>query len=262
MTEINGGAGAYARGRAPRAGRDGLDLAREVEEALAHVTGCGAPDNGPFRFALASVGLPGNMSPATVETARAAVEMADQCMNGPRRRLASAEFALADERARRENAEDGLELARDLAGEQEQQLDIQALALRHWRGIVLGLAQDLHDEYVLSNPLLTPAAFSALAHVAALYPRRDEPAMHRPPSVLFRHYKGGLYRLICRARTEASADPVVVYQDVGTGRFYVRPVGEWTEAITIPDGARGETFVRRFTPIETAPVDVSVTGEA
>ena len=245
MTGLNSDAGAYAGNRSFRPAREYSALAREVEAALAHIAGGGD-----------------KMSPVVDATARAAVVEADRCMSGLRQRLASAEYALADAQAGREEVGEALDRVRDLADEREAQFNTQHAALQNWRGIVLGLAEDLRDEDVLSNPLLTPAAFNALAHVAALFPRRDEPGARRPPAVLFRHYKGGLYRLICRARTEDGADPVVVYQDVGTGRSYVRPVAEWTEAVAVRDGALGETFVRRFAPIEAAPVDVSVTGDA
>ena len=60
---------------------------------------------------------------------------------------------------------------------------------------------------------------------------------------LWHHYKGGLYRVICRARHENDGVPMVVYEDIGTGRIYVRRESEWEEPI--PDRALGTLrFIR------------------
>ncbi len=60
---------------------------------------------------------------------------------------------------------------------------------------------------------------------------------------LWRHYKGGLYRVICRARHAATGQPLVIYQDVGTGRIYARAESEWEEPVLDwPEGTR--RFVR------------------
>jgi hypothetical protein len=54
---------------------------------------------------------------------------------------------------------------------------------------------------------------------------------------VWRHYKGGIYRVICRARDANDGTPMTVYQDIGTGRIYTRPEAEWVE--TVPGiGAR------------------------
>lgn len=58
---------------------------------------------------------------------------------------------------------------------------------------------------------------------------------------VWRHYKGGLYRVICRARHEADGHALVIYQDIGTGRIYARAEAQWEDAI--PDRAPG---TRRF----------------
>jgi len=50
----------------------------------------------------------------------------------------------------------------------------------------------------------------------------------------WRHYKGGLYRVICRSRLESSGVPHVTYQSVETGRIYTRPEHEWTEFVSDP----------------------------
>ena len=48
---------------------------------------------------------------------------------------------------------------------------------------------------------------------------------------VWRHYKGGLYRVICRARHESTGDPLVIYQDIGTGRIYARAEAEWQQMV-------------------------------
>jgi hypothetical protein len=48
---------------------------------------------------------------------------------------------------------------------------------------------------------------------------------------LWRHYKGGLYRVICRARDANDGVPLVIYEDIGTGRIYARPECEWEQPI-------------------------------
>lgn len=52
------------------------------------------------------------------------------------------------------------------------------------------------------------------------------------PLFRFRHKKtGGLYRVIAFGRTEATLDPVVIYQSVGTlePHVWVRPLTEWID---------------------------------
>lgn len=59
--------------------------------------------------------------------------------------------------------------------------------------------------------------------------------MTETPTVIvgdtFRHYKGGLYRLICMSRDANDGTPCAVYQDIGTGRIYHRSVLEFTESV-------------------------------
>lgn len=48
---------------------------------------------------------------------------------------------------------------------------------------------------------------------------------------VWRHYKGGLYRVICRARDANTGLPLVIYQDIGTGRIYARDESEWQDLL-------------------------------
>jgi hypothetical protein len=59
----------------------------------------------------------------------------------------------------------------------------------------------------------------------------------------FRHYKGGVYELVCEARLEADGAPVIVYRG-SDGVVWVRPKDVFFEEIEV-DGMR----VPRFAPI-------------
>ena len=44
---------------------------------------------------------------------------------------------------------------------------------------------------------------------------------------LYRHYKGGIYRVLCYAKMEASEEEVVVYESLKGGIPWVRPLKEF-----------------------------------
>jgi hypothetical protein len=68
------------------------------------------------------------------------------------------------------------------------------------------------------------------------------------PLGIYRHYKGGLYKVHAIATLEATMEPVVVYEslydsgDFPQGTFWVRPLREFTEQLD----AEGEK-ISRFT---------------
>jgi hypothetical protein len=62
----------------------------------------------------------------------------------------------------------------------------------------------------------------------------------------YRHYKGGLYELVCEAVLEADHTPVIVYRGED-GRTWVRPTDVFFETVEV-DGAR----VPRFTLMSEA----------
>ena len=69
------------------------------------------------------------------------------------------------------------------------------------------------------------------------------------PGSLWRHYKGGLYRLVVCGRLEATKEPHVVYVSAETfpyGEHWIRPLTEWGQEV-----APG---VRRFTQIPSQEV--------
>lgn len=61
----------------------------------------------------------------------------------------------------------------------------------------------------------------------------------------YRHYKGGLYELVCEAVLEADHTPVMVYRGVD-GAVWVRPKDAFFETVMV-DGVP----VPRFAPLDT-----------
>lgn len=64
------------------------------------------------------------------------------------------------------------------------------------------------------------------------------------PRVRFRHYKGGLYELVCEATLESDLSPMVVYR-AADGSIWCRPKAVFFEWIEV-DGGK----VQRFTPLD------------
>jgi hypothetical protein len=56
----------------------------------------------------------------------------------------------------------------------------------------------------------------------------------------YRHYKGGVYELVCEAVLEADHTPVMVYRGED-GRVWVRPKAVFFEAVEL-DGAQVPRF--------------------
>jgi hypothetical protein len=54
---------------------------------------------------------------------------------------------------------------------------------------------------------------------------------------LWRHHKGDLYQVLCRALLEHDQTEVVVYANVKSGPFWVRPLSEFLEKFTKETGA-------------------------
>ncbi|GAB2839736.1 hypothetical protein GCM10027277_03350 [Pseudoduganella ginsengisoli] len=60
----------------------------------------------------------------------------------------------------------------------------------------------------------------------------------------YRHYKGGIYELVCEATMEADLTPLVVYR-AADGSIWCRPRSVFFEQIEV-DGQ----LVQRFVPID------------
>ncbi|MEW6370636.1 MAG: DUF1653 domain-containing protein [Pseudomonadota bacterium] len=59
----------------------------------------------------------------------------------------------------------------------------------------------------------------------------------------YRHYKGGLYELVCEATLEADLTPMIIYR-AADGTIWVRPKSVFFELVEV-DG----TMVPRFAPV-------------
>lgn len=60
--------------------------------------------------------------------------------------------------------------------------------------------------------------------------------------MLYRHYKGGLYRVVFEGLYEPTMEEVTIYMSVETGKVWVRPTKVFHEIITLDNGK----FVPRF----------------
>ena len=60
----------------------------------------------------------------------------------------------------------------------------------------------------------------------------------------FRHYKGGLYELVCEATLESDLTPMIVYR-AADGSVWIRPRDVFFQLIEVD----GKT-VQRFTPLD------------
>jgi hypothetical protein len=62
----------------------------------------------------------------------------------------------------------------------------------------------------------------------------------------YRHYKGGLYELVCEATLESDLTPMIVYR-AANGTVWIRPKSVFFELVEV-DGQQ----VPRFAPVDTA----------
>lgn len=67
------------------------------------------------------------------------------------------------------------------------------------------------------------------------------------PPVRYRHYKGGLYELVCMATLEADLSPMVVYR-AADGAVWTRPAAVFFETVAI-DGCAQPRFAQ-LDPVE------------
>jgi hypothetical protein len=73
---------------------------------------------------------------------------------------------------------------------------------------------------------------------------QDLPALPIIPTGLYRHYKGGLYRVLGTVRHCETLEPMVLYQALyGQQGLWVRPAAMFTETVLIDGLAQ-----RRFEP--------------
>ena len=59
---------------------------------------------------------------------------------------------------------------------------------------------------------------------------------------VYRHYKGGLYKVIILAKHSESGEDLVIYQSIQFGSVHARPLSMWFETVEDHEKRR----VRRF----------------
>lgn len=62
---------------------------------------------------------------------------------------------------------------------------------------------------------------------------------------VFDHYKGGVYQTRGLARSTDTKDVLVIYGSLGPGGLWARPLAEWNDLVTWPDGVLRPRFVSR-----------------
>ena len=67
----------------------------------------------------------------------------------------------------------------------------------------------------------------------------------RPHYQVFRHYRGGLYRVLFDdARCSDTGVTMVVYASLENGHIFTRSLAQWTEAVAWPDGRTQARFLK------------------
>jgi hypothetical protein len=61
----------------------------------------------------------------------------------------------------------------------------------------------------------------------------------------YRHYKGGLYEVVCVSIQEDTLVPLVTYRSLERGYFWTRTLENWNATVRDPETGKG---VPRFTP--------------
>ena len=74
-------------------------------------------------------------------------------------------------------------------------------------------------------------------------PRTDATDPVTNPPQRYRHYKGGIYELVCEATLESDLTPMIVYKS-SNGSAWIRPKDVFFESVEV-DGQK----VQRFAPI-------------
>ena len=77
-----------------------------------------------------------------------------------------------------------------------------------------------------------------------MWPSRRRFVKTPEPMTRFRHYKGGLYELVCEATLESDLSTMIVYR-APDGSIWARPKDVFFQLIEV-DGVK----VQRFTPLD------------
>jgi hypothetical protein len=77
-------------------------------------------------------------------------------------------------------------------------------------------------------------------------------ALRQGPAISgkYRHYKGGLYEVVCVSIQEDTLVPLVTYRSLERGYFWTRTLENWNTTVRDPETGKG---MPRFTPVEEVP---------
>lgn len=62
--------------------------------------------------------------------------------------------------------------------------------------------------------------------------------------VIYKHFKGGMYRMLFLGRDCTTLESVVTYMSLKDGQIWIRKESEWNDQIQWPDGVTRTRFVR------------------
>lgn len=81
--------------------------------------------------------------------------------------------------------------------------------------------------------------------VQPLVPQVENPFEEAVPEVhLYRHYKGGIYRVVSEATSTDTERPVIVYQSLASGQWFVRDKVVFNEQVEVPGRGKVPRFER------------------
>ncbi|MCI2007164.1 MAG: DUF1653 domain-containing protein [Acetobacter peroxydans] len=78
----------------------------------------------------------------------------------------------------------------------------------------------------MTSPDHTPAMRSAPPS-----PPVDDTMPPHPQPGLYRHYKGGLYTVLCTGRHSETEEWLVTYRSEARGDYWVRPLAMWMQTV-------------------------------
>jgi hypothetical protein len=66
------------------------------------------------------------------------------------------------------------------------------------------------------------------------------------PGKFYRHYKGGLYKVLHLAKHTENEEILVIYQSLHFGSFHARPLESWNTKVDNPNKEKYDKVIPRF----------------
>lgn len=81
--------------------------------------------------------------------------------------------------------------------------------------------------------------------------KRRASEIYPEPGRFYRHYKGGLYKVLHLAKHTENDEVLVIYQSVHFGSFYARPLSSWNLPVNPdPNPKKYDVLMSRFELID------------